>query len=333
MKHTLFIFLLLGSLIGVAQKKIIVDLNGHGDFKSIQEAINSLSDTSIVNRVVFIKNGVYNEKIFIEKHNILLVGEDREKVIVTQSIARDEFRCSHNDDWGVATINVNGNNISLQNLTIRNSYGFETTNDKTIDCLNDTISHKKIVRKNGHQMALRTMKATRFKAVNCTFSSFGGDTVSPWNVDNGMFYFKDCSIEGGVDFYCPRGWAWAENCDFKSLNGTASIWHDGSKNKDSKSVLINCRFKGFDNFYLGRYHRDAQMYLVNCLFADNMRDSAIYHVSNISTISFGHRMYFSDCHRKAGDYSWFADNLPQQLKEKEITVNWLFNGAWSPDKK
>ena len=65
MKLTLFIFLLLGSLIGVAQKKIIVDLNGHGDFKSIQEAINSLSDTSIVNRVVFIKNGVYNEKIFI----------------------------------------------------------------------------------------------------------------------------------------------------------------------------------------------------------------------------------------------------------------------------
>ena len=53
-------------------------------------------------------------------------------------------------------------------------------------------------------MALRTMNCTRLKAINCHFRSLAGDTVSPWETENGMWYFKDCVMEGGVDFYCPR---------------------------------------------------------------------------------------------------------------------------------
>ena len=30
--------------------------------------------------------------------------------------------------------------------------------------------------------------------------------------------------------------------------GPAAIWHDGSVNPDSKTVLINCSFEGFDGF-------------------------------------------------------------------------------------
>jgi pectinesterase len=70
-------------------------------------------------------------------------------------------------------------------------------------------------------MALRAMNCTRLKAVNCHFRSLAGDTVSPWETENGMWYFKDCVMEGGVDFYCPRGWAWAENCEFITHGGPA----------------------------------------------------------------------------------------------------------------
>jgi pectinesterase len=58
----------------------------------------------------------------------------------------------------------------------------------------------------------------------------------------------------------------AENCEFIAHGGTAAIWHDGSCYEDSKTVLKNCRFSGYDNFLLGRYHRDAQFYLVDCTF-------------------------------------------------------------------
>ena len=206
--------------------KVVVAADGTGDFKTIQGAINSLPDASSIIRTIFIKNGTYSEKLYIEKSNISFEGEDRSKTVITASIARDEWRCGHMDDWGVATMNVGANDITLKNLTIINSFGFDFKEEKTIFCSSDTITRTKKLSRSSHQMALRTMNATRLKAINCHFRAYGGDTVSPWEVENGLWYFKDCIMEGGVDFYCPRGWAWAENCEFISHSGTAAIWHD-----------------------------------------------------------------------------------------------------------
>lgn len=310
--------------------KIVVDVNGKGDFRSLQEAINSLADSSINYRVIHILPGIYNEKIFITKHNIVLEGEDRDKTIITYDIARDEWRCDHPDDWGVATMNVNGNDITLKNLTIANDYGFHVKESKTIICAADTINHKKLITNGGHQMALRTMLTTRLKAINCHFRAYAGDTVSPWNVENGLFYFKDCEMEGGVDFYCPRGWAWAENCHFYANTGPASIWHDGSKDPDSKTVLKNCSFDGYSGFKLGRYHRDAQFYLVDCHFSKNMADSDIYLVPTTNIIQWGRRVYYYNCHRDGGDYAWYTNNLPDGVNAKNIDLNWVFKNKWNP---
>jgi len=314
-----------------AQQKILVAKSGKADFNSIQAAINSLPDSSVTPRTIYIRAGVYNEKIYIEKANILLEGEDREKTIITEAIARDEWRCGHTDDWGVATMNVGASDLTLKNLTITNSYGYDWTKEVTIYCASDTVNKQKSIARNGRQMALRTMNSTRLKAVNCHFKAFGGDTVSPWDVENGMWYFRDCTMEGGVDFYCPRGWAWAENCEFITLNGPAAIWHDGSRHEDSKTVLMNCRFKGYDGFLLGRYHRDAQFYLVNCSFAANMKDSAIYLVPTTNSIRWGKRIYYFNCHRDGGkDYSWYSDNLPSGITASAITPDWVFKNRWKP---
>lgn len=316
-------------------KKIVVDINGKGDFKSIQAAINSLTDSSANARAIFIKNGTYNEKIYIQKHNIVLEGEDRDKTIITQDIARDEWRCYHKDDWGVATLNLDGNDITLKNLTIANDYGFNHKQPRTVACASDTVSHQRVIPNSGHQMALRSMRTTRLKAINCHFRAYGGDTVSPWNLVDGMFYFKDCLMEGGVDFYCPRGNAWAENCRFYANTGPASIWHDGSTNPNYKTVLKNCRFDGFKGFNLGRYHKDAQFYLINCRFSENMADKDIYLVATDNKILWGRRVFYFNCHRNGGDYAWFTNNLNAASgspKADDITVNWLFKNNWRPDK-
>jgi pectinesterase len=312
-------------------KKLIVDINGKGDFKTIQEAINSLSDSSSTARIIFIKNGIYKEKIFLEKNNVILEGEDKDKTVLSQAIARDEWRCSNADDWGVATLNLKGSDITLQNLTIENSYGFDNNKDITIACAIDTAKHEKKVRKDGHQMALRSFNTTRLKVINCKLKAFGGDTVSPWNVEEGMFYFKDCVMEGGVDFYCPRGWAYAENCTFIAHTGSASIWHDGSKYEDSKTVLKQCTFKGFEGFKLGRYHRDAQFFLIDCSFAKEMADTNIYRVKTTNNIQWGDRIYYYNCHRDSGDYKWFENNLDkakQKPNAANINAAWVFGDRW-----
>ena len=312
-------------------QRLIVDINGKGDFKTIQEAINSLSDSSATARTIFIKNGIYKEKIFLEKNNVILEGEDEDKTVLSQAIARDEWRCSNADDWGVATLNIKGSDITLKNLTIENSYGFDNDKDITIACANDTVKHEKKIRKDGHQMALRSFNTTRLKVIHCKLKAFGGDTVSPWNVEAGLFYFKDCVMEGGVDFYCPRGWAYAENCTFIAHTGSASIWHDGSKYEDSKTVLKHCTFKGFKGFKLGRYHRDAQFYLIDCSFAKEMADTNINRVKTINTILWGDRIYYYNCHRDGGDYKWFENNL-DKAKGNPIAANidaaWVFGDRW-----
>lgn len=316
-------------------RSIIVDAQGKGDFSSIQAAINSLTDSAASPRTIFIKKGVYREKIYIEKHNIILQGEDRESTIITQDIARDEWRCSHNDDWGVATMNLDGNDLTLMNLTIANDYGFNNKEPRLVYCATDTVNKQKVITNGGHQMALRSIRSTRLRAINCRFRAYAGDTVSPWNTRNGMFYFRDCYMEGGVDFYCPRGWAWAENCVFYTNTGPAAIWHDGSGDMDHKTVLKNCRFDGYAGFNLGRYHRDAQFYLVDCRFSKNMADRDIYLVPTTNKILWGRRVYYSGCSREGGDYDWFRSNLetaPGSPKEKTITVDWLFKGNWHPDK-
>jgi len=334
----LFISLVVGKKDGCAQsaakaKAIIVSLDGKGDFKSIQEAINTLPDSSATPRFIHIKPGIYHEKIMLTKHNIVFEGEDRNTTIITSDIARDEWRCDHPDDWGVATMNINANDITLKNLTIANDYGFNFKEDRIVACASDSVTHKKTITRFGHQMALRTITATRLKAVNCHFRAFAGDTVSPWNVQNGLFFFKDCVMEGGVDFYCPRGWAWAERCRFISNTGPASIWHDGSANADSKTVLMNCSFEGYDGFNLGRYHRDAQFYLINCQFASNMADRDIYLVPTNNIIQWGRRVYYYNCHRTGGDYTWHKDNLQSAAGSpapEQINLQWLFGNRWQP---
>ena len=328
-RYGLFLFSLVLLISVQAQKKIIVDPSGNADYKTIQGAINSLIDSSAVPRVIYIKKGIYKEKLYIEKNNIVFEGEDRTATIIIAAIARDEWRCDHADDWGVATMNIGANDITLKNLTVTNSYGFDFIEDRIVYCASDTVTKQKKITKAGHQMALRTMGCTRLKAINCYFRAYAGDTVSPWEVENGMWYFKDCIMEGGVDFYCPRGWAWAENCEFIANTGSAAIWHDGSKYEDSKTVLVNCRFRGYDGFLLGRYHRDAQFYLINCLFADNMKDAAIYRVPTGNTIKWGERIYYYNCLRKAGNYKWFANNISKELVD-QVNVRWVFGERWNP---
>ena len=113
--------------------------------------------------------------------------------------------------------------------------------------------------------------------------------------------------------------------------GYTAIWHDGSRHEDFKTVLMNCRFKGYDGFLLGRYHHDAQFYLVNCSFAANMKDSAIYLVPTTNSIRWGKRIYYFNCHRDGGkDYSWYSNNLPSGITASAITPDWVFKNRWKP---
>jgi pectinesterase len=103
---------------------VVVAQDGSGDYTTITEAIdNNPNDGS--DYVIFIRNGTYDEKLFITENRITLLGEDRDSTIITQAILRRIFwETNDNSDWGVATINVGDYvmDLTLANLTIRNNF-------------------------------------------------------------------------------------------------------------------------------------------------------------------------------------------------------------------
>lgn len=324
-------------------QQITVAQDGSGDVRTIQEAISKGAN----NQTIFIKNGTYSEKVYIDslRHDLRLLGQSRAGVVLTFTQARDIWRCSNPDDYGAGVLNIKGHDLSFENLTVINDYGLLAKQDITIPCLNEagktTLSTvqkyalpresgekdgTKIVRVDGHQFAVRTMPgATRLRFAHCTFRSGGGDTMSPWDVNAGMYYFNDCEIEGGVDLYCPRGYALAENCTFICHNMSAAIWHDGSGEEGAKSVLKNCRFIGDPGYKLGRYHREAQLFLVNCQFDQNMADAPIYQ-SGERKLAWGHRVYYVNSHRTGGDFAWHQTNT--QVKAEDVNFQWVFGDKW-----
>lgn len=324
-------------------QQITVAQDGSGDVRTIQEAVNK----GVNNQTIFIKNGTYTEKVYIDslRHDLRLIGQSRASVVLKITQARDIWRCSNPDDYGAGVLNIKGHDLSFENLTVINDYGLITKQDITIPCTNEagktsvsTVQKyalpresgekdgEKIVRVDGHQFAVRTMPgATRLRFEHCTFRSGGGDTMSPWDVNAGMYYFNDCEIEGGVDLYCPRGYALAENCTFICHNMSATIWHDGSGEEGAKSVLKNCRFIGDPGYKLGRYHREAQLFLFNCNFDQNMADAPIYQ-SGDRKLAWGHRVFYADCHRAGGDFSWHQTNT--NVKSADVNFSWVFGDKW-----
>jgi pectinesterase len=99
---------------------VIVSKDGTGDFLSIQKAIDAAPDSSTTPYIIYINNGEYIEKLFIKKNFITLVGENRDSTIIVCSELRRNWRETHSDDWGAATINIKSNctDLTLSNLYI-----------------------------------------------------------------------------------------------------------------------------------------------------------------------------------------------------------------------
>ena len=107
----------------------------------------------------------------------------------------------------------------------------------------------------------------------------------------------------------------------------AAIWHDGTGNQTAKTVLKNCTFTGDKGYKLGRFHRDAQFFLLNCQFSKEMADAPIYQVRNDTTLQWGARVFYNNCHRESADCQWFANNLTDADAGK-ISIETVFEGRW-----
>ena len=201
------LFCLLGILTTlVAQQasyptSIIVSQDGSGDYNTIQQAVNSTRDLGIQRITIFIKNGTYHEKLIIPtwKTNISLIGENKEKTIITNADYSGKAVPGGKDAYGKNaftthtsyTVLVQANDFIAENLTIENTSG-----------------------QVGQAVALH-IEGDRCAIKNCKILG-NQDTLYATTEKSRQLYI-DCYIEGTTDFIFGEATVVFQNCIIKSL--------------------------------------------------------------------------------------------------------------------
>lgn len=220
---------------------IIVAQDGSADYKTIQEAITSCRPFQEYEKVIFIKNGTYKEKILIDSFytNLKLVGESAEKTIVTYG---DHAGMPGIGTFNSYTLKITGNRIALENLTVENSAG-----------------------EVGQAVALH-VEGDQCTFHNCRISG-NQDTVYAAGQKSRQ-YFADCFISGTTDFIFGAATALFDRCTLHSRRNSYITATNTPKNNKFGYVFRNCKLTadpGVDKVYLGRPWRDyARVVFINC---------------------------------------------------------------------
>lgn len=165
--------------------------------KSLKSLTEILEKENSLYKTVFIRNGFYREKINLDSSKVMLIGEDRNKTIVSYSLAAG-FPAENGgilSTSNTATFTVSGEDFVIENITFENNF------DRNIP-----IEHKQAV-------AVKAL-ADRLAFFNCAFKS----TQDTLYADFGRQYYYKCYLEGDVDFIFGAATAVFEDCVIYSLD-------------------------------------------------------------------------------------------------------------------
>ena len=124
-KHTVWIGLLAclwAGQVGAQSFVKIVAADGSGNYKTLQEAVDACPEDGR-RHIIFIKKGVYEERVNLPKNKqISLVGESRDKVVVTNDRNRGKGSLYKNFR-DITTMQCYGDDFYMENITVANTAG------------------------------------------------------------------------------------------------------------------------------------------------------------------------------------------------------------------
>ncbi len=239
---SIFIIICLGlasTLTLHAQYNLTVAKDGSGNYTTVQAAIDAAPTNGTSAYTIFIKNGTYKEKITVASNKtfITLIGESVANVILTY----DDYSGKAMAGGGTfgtsnsASTTINATDFTAVNITFENTTG-ESPQALAINVNNDRCAFK-----------------------NCRFLG-GQDTLLANNAGKRQYY-KQCYIDGTVDFIFGNAVAVFEDCTIypktrESGTGNSYITAANTPSGQAygyvfRNAVINMN-RGVTQYFLGR---------------------------------------------------------------------------------
>ena len=251
---------------------LVVSRDGTGGFRTIDEAIEVCRAFMDYTKVIYVKKGVYKEKLIIPSWltNITICGEDRDNTIITwDDHANIKMPVGGLDSEAAVkgkpmgtfrtyTLKVQGSYITLKDITIENNAA-----------------------KLGQAVALHT-EGDHILVQNCRL--LGNQDTVYTGVGGTRVAFYDCYIEGTTDFIFGPSIAWFQNCEIHSKANSYITAASTPAGQKYGYVFYKCRLtadKDVDKVYLGRPWRPfAATIFMDCELGKHIRPEGWHNWNN-----------------------------------------------------
>ncbi|CAH2044663.1 unnamed protein product [Thlaspi arvense] len=246
---------------GGAKANVVVAKDGSGNYKSINEALNAVPKNNKMPFVIYIKQGVYKEKVDVTKKmtHVTFIGDGPTKTKITGSL---NFAIGKVKTYQTATVAINGDNFTAKNIGFENTAGPE-----------------------GHQAVALRVSADYAVYYNCQIDGYQ-DTLY---VHSHRQFYRDCTISGTVDFIFGDAKTVFQNCNIvvrKPMRGQSCMVTAQGRTDEREStgiVFHNCRITGepayipvksVNKAYLGRPWKEFSRTIMIRTTIDNVIDPA-----------------------------------------------------------
>lgn len=226
----IFSFPLLAQTSNPQQYKYVftVAKDGSGDYRYIQDAIDAMRVYPLQRITLYIKNGVYSEKIELPPDNtdVTFIGESVDKTIINFNDYSGRGKLTTFTSY---TAKISGNRFRAENITFMNSAGPV-----------------------GQALALY-VDADKALFKNCRFIG-NQDTIFA-SGENARQYFMDCYIEGTTDFIFGPSTAVFQNCTIRAKSNSYITAANTPQGKKFGFVFLDCKViadSSVTKLFLGR---------------------------------------------------------------------------------
>lgn len=295
---------------------VVVDIGGSGDYTTIQEGINSIPDDNDTLKIIYVKKGIYYEKVILgyKKTKVILVGEDVDSTIISNDNYGNEMLIGGDPNNGGHTFSTytfradahdfQAYNISFENPTTKGQgVAYHSNGDRQI------LYHCRLL---GNQ--------------DTYFDNF-----------RTRRYIKDCFIEGTCDYIFGFGVTLFDNCQIHSKSGDYITAASTPEYYEFGQVFKDCRLTanpGVSGISLGRPWYDwANTIFYECwepksiiaggwsVWSGGRENTCIYREYNcfgpgsdtLNRVAFGKQLDPSKASRYNIDTIFAASNFPSDM--------------------